>query len=485
MGKSVCDRSCKDRMPAVVVQSAHRAADGSPVSESLHRLSALPRPRGIAPFTGGGLGWGPGRKPAQDHVAHASRIAHYLVVPESQHPETAGAQEGIARGVARRTAVLPAIDLQQQASLRAGEVGDVRAHRELAAEAVARQLAHAQARPEPALGIGHVAPQLAGAVPLLALTHPCVSPVASSISSVLDGRSGIRGSCGRLSESSSPRLAPTPTLPRSRGRELKQQPVLPALRFCPVSTSDRSPRFAHSLSTPPLPAGGGRGGAGGPGAAAHPPTQKPPSLPTLQAKIPPSVRLQLPPPPAGHCALHGWRAGVGADAAAHPPTQKRAKPPHYCKPKSPHPSASSSLPRLRGIAPFTGGGLGWGPGAATHPPTQKRAKPPHYCKPKSPPSVRLQLPPPPAGHCALHGWRAGVGADAAAPPPKRRSSPSLPTLQAKTPPIRPPPAPSPACGALRPSRVEGWGPADAAGPRTQKAARRRPSTLAVQPPISR
>src|SRR5690606_409044 len=136
---------------------------------SEHDPSSPPPPLG-----GGGGGGAPVRKPAQDHPAHRTGLAEHVVVQEPKHPEPAGAQERIAMPVVHRIRVLAAIDLHHEPRGQAGEIDDVRTDGMLPAEAVAIELAHAQAAPEAAFGVGHGCAQFAGAIAFLALAHPCV-----------------------------------------------------------------------------------------------------------------------------------------------------------------------------------------------------------------------------------------------------------------------------------------------------------------------
>src|SRR5690606_10713831 len=76
----------------------------------------------------------------------------------------------------------------------AGEVGDVRTDGKLPSEAETIELPHAQAAPQRALGIGHVAAQLACPVALLCLAHPCAPEETPTFSCRMHHRS-IRDVC--------------------------------------------------------------------------------------------------------------------------------------------------------------------------------------------------------------------------------------------------------------------------------------------------
>ena len=193
-----------------------------------------------SPACGGGPGWGPARKPTQDYLAHALRIPQHLVVPEPQNTKTATAQKRIAPRIARRIGVLSAVDFHDQPGLQAGEVDDVRADGQLPPEPESLQLAHAQAAPQRAFGIGHPAPQLAGAIALLAFAHPCAPRWGRD----QDGGGGggrLSGKCFVLfgSWTASLRVAPTPALPRKRGREKSRR------------VDERKPRAARACRSLP------------------------------------------------------------------------------------------------------------------------------------------------------------------------------------------------------------------------------------------
>jgi len=85
--------------------------------------------------------------------------------PEPQHPKAHLAQPVISpRVVDELIAVVVAIDLEHKPCLQAGEVGEVWANRNLAAEFASQQLPAAQAVPEPPFGPGHLPPQHLGAL---------------------------------------------------------------------------------------------------------------------------------------------------------------------------------------------------------------------------------------------------------------------------------------------------------------------------------
>ena len=97
-----------------------------------------------------------------DALRDTVQILQHLVVPEAQHTPAVAGHVGVAGGIGR--AVLGAVDLDDEPGCDAGEVGDVGRDRMLAAEMGAFELAGAQDGPEAILGLGGLAPELAGAV---------------------------------------------------------------------------------------------------------------------------------------------------------------------------------------------------------------------------------------------------------------------------------------------------------------------------------
>src|SRR6185437_5369342 len=77
----------------------------------------------------------------------------------------------VAAYVGCRVQMLRAVDLDDQPSFDACEIGDVASQRMLAAKAEAGQLAVAQARPEPMFRLGHVTTQLACVTDFRAVAH--------------------------------------------------------------------------------------------------------------------------------------------------------------------------------------------------------------------------------------------------------------------------------------------------------------------------
>ena len=97
-----------------------------------------------------------------DSHNHLVELLDHLVVPEANHPKSAasnlrGANEVTSIGLV--AAVLPAIQLNDDAGSRAREVRDVPANRHLPPEPEA-QFSMPKATPQPALAVGHVASQL-------------------------------------------------------------------------------------------------------------------------------------------------------------------------------------------------------------------------------------------------------------------------------------------------------------------------------------
>ena len=85
------------------------------------------------------------------------------MVVEAEDLEALVAEVGVAALVAFRVVgMLAAVEFDDQARIEAGEVGDVGADGSLAAEAVAVELASAEARPEMLFGVGGVFAEFAG-----------------------------------------------------------------------------------------------------------------------------------------------------------------------------------------------------------------------------------------------------------------------------------------------------------------------------------
>jgi hypothetical protein len=86
-------------------------------------------------------------------------VRQNIVVPKPQYAVALLPQPAIPRCVPRRLRMLSAIDLDRQLCVQTDEINDETSDRVLAAELRAQLLA-AHATPEPALGVGQIAPQL-------------------------------------------------------------------------------------------------------------------------------------------------------------------------------------------------------------------------------------------------------------------------------------------------------------------------------------
>src|SRR5918994_1136843 len=76
------------------------------------------------------------------------------MVPEAQDAIATCREEGVANGVTTTFRVLAAVNLEQEARLAAGEIGEVRPDRLLTHELPAGELPIVEAIPEFSLGIG-------------------------------------------------------------------------------------------------------------------------------------------------------------------------------------------------------------------------------------------------------------------------------------------------------------------------------------------
>jgi hypothetical protein len=117
------------------------------------------------------------QEPLQDHFANAFDVGENIIIPEAEDLKAVPMQKGVAGDVRRGTRVLSTIDLDRKPQLHAGEIDDIRSDRMLAADFGRGELPAAQAPPQQALGIGHVAAQAPGCPYFLALAHPCAPDV--------------------------------------------------------------------------------------------------------------------------------------------------------------------------------------------------------------------------------------------------------------------------------------------------------------------
>ena len=94
-------------------------------------------------------------KHRKNGLAHAVEIAKHVIVPESYDDPTIRLEDARAFGVPYFLIhVLTAIEFDDQARLKAGEVGEIAIDGDLAAELEAVQLAIADGGPEPVFGVG-------------------------------------------------------------------------------------------------------------------------------------------------------------------------------------------------------------------------------------------------------------------------------------------------------------------------------------------
>jgi len=105
--------------------------------------------------------FGPPDQRFANDVNNAVQVAQHVIVPEAENLETFGFQKRRPLGIPPLV-MLPAIDLDDQHRLQAGEVGDVRQQAVLEAEFEAVDLAVAGGLPELFLRVGSVAAELGG-----------------------------------------------------------------------------------------------------------------------------------------------------------------------------------------------------------------------------------------------------------------------------------------------------------------------------------
>ena len=112
-----------------------------------------------------------------DGLQHGLSLLQDFVVPVAEDPVALGLEKfGATVVVVALRLVLGAVELDDESVLLADEVGDVRADGHLAAEFAAEQPAASQSLPEPVLGIGAVAAEVAGVCEegWVVLVHRCV-----------------------------------------------------------------------------------------------------------------------------------------------------------------------------------------------------------------------------------------------------------------------------------------------------------------------
>ena len=130
--------------------------------------AATCRPGRKAPLPWRESGWGEGDSAwpvlerRDDRLQDAGFVVEHVVVPESQNPETLPSKVQLPRRVFVR--MLPAIDLDDEPCLEAGEVDDVVVDRMLASELMAAQNAGSEGAPEGFLGLRGLTSQSSGAL---------------------------------------------------------------------------------------------------------------------------------------------------------------------------------------------------------------------------------------------------------------------------------------------------------------------------------
>lgn len=112
-------------------------------------------------------------KMPQDHVANPFPIFQDLIIPEAQNGEPLPAQVVVTPGIGFTSLMVPAIDLDHQPAVDAGEIRDEGPDRMLAAEPAAGDLFFPQSLPQVLFDIGHRLAQVAGKLGFLDLAHPC------------------------------------------------------------------------------------------------------------------------------------------------------------------------------------------------------------------------------------------------------------------------------------------------------------------------
>src|SRR3546814_4960823 len=118
---------------------------------------------------------------------------------------------------------LGAVEFHHGAAGRAGEIAVVGADGVLAAELVAHERAVAQVVPDLALGIGHVAAEVAGEFGLVGVAHPCGSGVGVWMSLPARRELVCRGRGGLFVG----KAGPSPGPARSEERRVRNECVMP------------------------------------------------------------------------------------------------------------------------------------------------------------------------------------------------------------------------------------------------------------------
>ena len=109
--------------------------------------------------------YGCSRKRPLDSFEHACDVVEHFAVPEANHSVAMLLDQLCSPGILRGAVeVLSAVQLDDQSRLRAGEVRDEVADRELSAETEIGKSSRSKTRPEFLFGIGLVVTQLASAM---------------------------------------------------------------------------------------------------------------------------------------------------------------------------------------------------------------------------------------------------------------------------------------------------------------------------------
>lgn len=106
------------------------------------------------------------RKSCVDCLTYGVELKHHVGVPEADDSKSLRLEPGgPGRILCALFLVVAAVDLHDEAPFERYEVDDVPADYLLTAKFVPTQAATAEEKPEPGLGIGHIAPQMACAIP--------------------------------------------------------------------------------------------------------------------------------------------------------------------------------------------------------------------------------------------------------------------------------------------------------------------------------
>ena len=123
-----------------------------------------------------------------DHLEHAARILEHLIVPETENSKAPITKMGIAAAVCEALGVLTAVGFDDQPSLKASKIDDIRIDHMLTTELRLRHAPVAKHGPKPSLSWGRVGPHLAGSV----------AQFASALSLVIRGHTPHPSAAARL-----------------------------------------------------------------------------------------------------------------------------------------------------------------------------------------------------------------------------------------------------------------------------------------------